>query len=353
MLQRRLRNQSLNKPEFTSPPEVVKWFCAMQAQDYLGALWSVGQRMKKCVENDIEISIAKREIVRTWPMRGTLHFLAADDVRWVVSLLAPRVVTRAKSIYQQQGLDKKILDKGRKVIEKALEKSPRLTRPELYAALEKNKIPVTDQRGLHIIGYAAQQLSICFGPREGKQHTFVLLDEWIPKSKILSQDESLAEITRRYFDARGPATINDLCWWTGLTLKEAKRGIDMIGTELTAVKVDDEEYWFKPSTLKRSSQVTVLLLSWFDEFIIGYRDRSAAFDPATEKFIAKPKNGLYTPVILVNGKIAGNWKRSFVKDELKFETRLFRKFSSEEETRLEAAIERYRQFADPKNQPRD
>jgi hypothetical protein len=349
LLQHRLYNQGLRRTQFTDPAEVVRWFCAMQGQDYLGALWSVGQRLKKCLQKDIEASIERREIVRTWPMRGTLHFVAPEDVRWMLALLTPRVIARAKSIYAQQGLDEKTLKKGRSVIEKALEKKGRLTRPQVYDVLKEKGIAVTDQRGLHIIGYSAQNQSICFGPREGKQQTFVLLDDWIPKGRILTNEESVAEVTRRYFDAHGPASVQDLSWWTGLTLAEAKRGIGMITEELTSLKVDDIQYWWKPSETNTSKTLIVSLLSSFDEFIIGYKNRTHSFDPLTGKVLEKPKNGFYLPVILINGKIAGNWRRTFAKGEVKIEIMLFRKLTPSEEKALEIAVKRYRSFVDPGN----
>ena len=221
-----------------------------------------------------------------------------------------------------------------------------MTRQEIYDEIERNKLEVKGQRGLHFIGYAAQKMSICFGPREGKQHTFVLLDEWIPKSNILSEDESLLEVTTRYFDARGPASVNDLCWWTGLNLKEAARGIDMAGKALVKFSAGDQVYFMKDHNFKQSSATSVSLLSWFDEFIIGYKDRSAAFDPATKKFIQIPKNGLYTPVILVNGRIAGNWKRTFVKNKVKVDVKLFRKLSPVEKNKLDAEMARFARFTE-------
>jgi hypothetical protein len=345
LVQLRLENQRLRKTTFNDGAEVVKWFCAIQAQDYLGSLWTIGQRLSKTSESEIEREIENRKIVRTWPMRGTLHFVSTDDIRWMLRLLAPRVIARAKSLYREQGLDAKMLNKGKKIIEEALQKKSQLTRVELYEAIEKKKIKLTEQRGIHIIGYAAQEGLICFGPRDGKQQTFVLLDEWIPKSKILTVDESLAELASRYFDSHGPATAQDFSWWSGLTLTEVKRSIEMIEKELVKVTISDQHYWMKPmGSIPKSKALQLSLLSWFDEYIIGYKDRSAAFDPSTEKFVEKPKNGLYTPIILVNGKIAGNWKRSFVKNEIHVDTKPFREFSDKENNELDKALKKYKAF---------
>lgn len=345
VIQLRLANQRLLKSKFGAPEEVVKWFCAIQAQDYLGALWTIGQRCEKIKESAIEKAIADRKIVRTWPMRGTLHFVAPEDIRWMLQLLTPRIIAKTKRLYQEQGLDVKTLNKSKKVIERALLKNQILTRPELYQALNEEGIAVNEQRGIHIIGYASQQQLICFGPRSGKQHTFVLLDEWIPKSKKLENDEALAELASRYFDGHGPATMQDFAWWSGLTLSEVKKSIAMIQGNLLSIKIDDQQYFMKPtnsSFSKQSQQVS--LLSWFDEYIIGYKDRSAAFDPATQKFIEKPKNGLYTPVLLVNGKIAGNWRRSIEKHDIKVNVEPFRKFNEKEEKAIDRAIKDYRHF---------
>jgi hypothetical protein len=341
----RIENQRLNKTKFGDPGEVVNWFCAMQAQDYLGALWSVGQRLEKSTETEIEKAIADRRIVRTWPMRGTLHFVSPVDVRWMLRLLTPRIIVKTKSLYQQQGLDSKIFTKSKKIIERTLAKHGQLTRAELYKALMKEKIAVNEQRGIHIIGHAAQEGLICLGPRSGKQHTFVLLDEWIPKSRNITTDESLAELGSRYLDSHGPATIQDFSWWSGLTLAEVKRSLDMIQEKWVSFRIDDQDYFMKPPNAvskRRGPQVS--LLSWFDEYIIGYKDRSAAFDPETEKFIEKPKNGIYTPVILIDGKIAGNWKRSFEKQHVKIEVEPFRKFNEQEKKAIDQALQEYRSF---------
>src|SRR5687768_15019701 len=115
IVQLRLANQKLRKSAFNNPEEMVKWFCAIQAQDYLGALWSIGQRMQKASESIIEKAITDRKIVRTWPMRGTLHFVSPEDVRWMQKLLTPRIIAKSKSLYREQGLDSKTLDKGKKI----------------------------------------------------------------------------------------------------------------------------------------------------------------------------------------------------------------------------------------------
>ena len=227
LLRTRLVNQQIAAQQFKTPGEIVKWLGAVQAQDYLGALWAVGCRLRNAKEKDIEKAIADKNIVRTWPMRGTLHFVAPEDAKWMLQLLTPRVIARAAGEYKRSGLDKKVFDKSRKVLIKALQDGKQLERGDMYRVLEEAKVDTSNTRGLHILGLLAQEGIICFGPRKGKQQSFVLLDEWIPDSKLLKGDEALAELTKRYFTGHGPASIQDFVWWSGLTVIEAKKGLEL------------------------------------------------------------------------------------------------------------------------------
>lgn len=202
----RLSNQYLAKNRFADPGDVVAWFGAVQAQDYLGSLWGIGLRTIDACEGAVEKAIANRKIVRTWPMRGTLHFVPAADVRWMLKLLTPRVIARSAGRYRQLELDKRTFANSKKVFVRALEGGKQLTRTEMYKALEAAKISVAGQRGIHILGHLAQEGLICFGNRRAKQQTFVLLDEWVPENQSLNREEALAKLARCYFRSHGPAT---------------------------------------------------------------------------------------------------------------------------------------------------
>src|SRR5882762_3244269 len=239
----RLHHQQISAPALTKAEEVVNWLGAVQAQDYLGSLWAIGLRMQQATEASIEQAIAARTIVRTWPMRGTLHFVSPRNVRWMLNLLTPRVIARCAGRYKQAGLDKAIFAKSRKLFIKALEGGGQLSRNEMYEVLEQGNISTTDQRGLHIIGHLAQEGLLCLGTRKGKQQTFVLLDEWIPSSRILARDEALGELAQRYFASHGPATLNDYAWWSGLTVADAKDGLEIVKTQLDHEIVEGSTYW--------------------------------------------------------------------------------------------------------------
>src|SRR3977135_3035867 len=137
----RLNSQHIIQADFTSAADVVSWMGAMQAQDYAGALWAIGLRTSHLTFDNIEQAIMDRTIVRTWPMRGTLHFVAAQDIRWMLALLTPRIIAGTASRRRQLEIDDTVITKSRRVIESALSKTLYLTRTDLCAVLEANDIP--------------------------------------------------------------------------------------------------------------------------------------------------------------------------------------------------------------------
>jgi hypothetical protein len=318
--QLRLIAQGIHATKFTKADDVVRTLGAVQAQDYLGALWGVGLRMKSSTEKIVEQALADKKIVRSWPMRGTLHFTAAEDLRWMLKHLTPRVIQRSARNYRVAGLDAATFKKSGKVLVKALEGGKQLTREEIYTTLEKNKISTKDIRGLHILGHLAQEGLICFGTRSGKQHRFTLLDEWLPPSEMLGRDEALAQLARRYFTSHGPATLNDFAWWTGLTLTEARRGLDIVQDEFRKVDVDGFGYWMSKDTKVAKSVKSVYLLPAYDEYTVAYKDRGILLDAA---HMTKAKNGIFTAVVVVNGSIAGTWRRTLAKDSVSVENDFF------------------------------
>ena len=176
----RLANQQIADPTLTRPADVVAWLGAMQAQDYLGALWAIGLRLPGAREATVEQALADRSIVRTWPMRGTLHFVAAADARWMLALLAPRTMAQAAGRFRQLGLDDDAFALSRDACIAALQGGRQLTRAALYQVVEAAHVSTAGQRGIHILWRLAHEQLICFGARAGKQQTFALLDEWAP-----------------------------------------------------------------------------------------------------------------------------------------------------------------------------
>ena len=230
----RLVNQQIASPRFTTPDQLVRWMGAVQAQDYRGSLWAVGLRLPSAVEADVEQAIADRTIVRTWPMRGTLHLVPAADARWMLRLLTPRVIARSAGRYRELELDDAAFTRSRKILTRALKGGRPLTRDEAYEALQRGGVSPEGQRGIHIIGHLAQQRSAVPRPRRGRQHTFVMLEEWLPPAEDKPRAEALATLAQRYFASHGPATAQDFAWWSGLTVKDAQAAIADAGSALSA-----------------------------------------------------------------------------------------------------------------------
>ena len=339
----RLQNQSLARTKFTRPSEVVAWMGAVQAQDYLGALWAIGLRSQNAVEADIEKALADKTIIRTWPMRGTLHFVAAADIRWMLELLTPRIVNGMKRRLQVHfGLDEATFGRSKELFIRALQGGKQLTRPAMYKVLEAGGIPAGEMRGLHILSRLAQDGVICFGAREGKQPTFALLDEWSPTAKRMERDASLAELAGRYFTSHAPATLQDFIWWSGLTVAEAQAALEMAKPQLVKEVIAGQTYWLassQPSPKEKSPKA--YLLPSYDEYTVAYKDRSAVLNPLYAK---QSGNGIFSPTIVIDGQVAGTWKRTIKKDALLITLSPFEKPSKPEVQAVADAADRYGKF---------
>lgn len=309
--QARLLNQQIAGSVCRTPGEVVAALGALQAQDYSGALWAVGLRMAEGSEAAVEQAIQDRTIVRTWPLRGTLHFVAPADVRWLLDLLAPRQLAGSARRLRQLELDDGTLVHARDLIEDALQGGAVWTRQAILAHLNDALIATDGQRGYHILSHLALLGVLCFGPRHGKQDTFTLLDEFEPHAKSLGREEALAELARRYFRGHGPATLRDFVWWTGLTVADAKAGMAMVQAEFEHGMFDGEPYWMPPGLPELSAlRPRAYLLPSFDEYLLGYRDRRAVLEPHHAGNVAPGGNGVFRPILVVDGRVVGTWKRT-------------------------------------------
>jgi len=343
LLHHRLHNQRLAATNFEDPADSVRWLGAVQAQDYLGSLWAIGLRTRNATEKVVERAIAERAIVRTWPMRGTLHFVAAEDARWMLQLMTPRVVAAsAGRLEREYGLDEKAFGRSGEVVARALEGGRRLTRDALYRALEKARITTAGGRGLHVTWRMAHDGLICFGPREGRQQTFVLLDEWVPGAKRMARDEALAELARRYFTSHGPATVHDFAWWSGLLLSDAAAGLAMVSGALVSVDLADRKYWSAPSAPPGGSSLRAFLLPAFDEYTVAYRDRGPVLEPGH----ARQADGMAVlrPVIMVNGRVVGTWARTLGKGSVEVAVSPFTRLGTTARRAAAAAARRYAAF---------
>jgi hypothetical protein len=246
-LQYRLHNQQLLDAMFKEPDQLVSWLGAVQAQDYPGAKWSLGLRLPESTDLLIEKSIRKKEIVRTWLMRGTLHFVAASDVRWMLSLLAPRITARNARRYRELGLDESTLARSNEILDGALQDREELSRTELLKILNKNGISTLGQRAAYILQRASLDGLICQNVTTHHNPTYQSLD-FVPESKAMKPKDALRELAKRYFTTRGPAKLQDFVWWSGLRIADARTGLEGIMSNLVPETIDSQTYWRTPST---------------------------------------------------------------------------------------------------------
>jgi hypothetical protein len=318
IIHRRLVNQRIEGVRLEKPEEVVRWLGAIQAQDYLQSLWAIGLRLKSPTVANIEEAILDGKIVRTWPMRGTLHFVPPEDARWMLKLSASRMLAKDGRRLKQLGLNEEIMEHCKELFHDALKGNNRLSRQDMMRLVEEGGISTENQRGYHILWYVAQSGLICLGPMHDKQQTFVLLDEWAPNSRDLSREESLTELAGRYFASHGPATIHDFAWWAGLTVTEARAGLEAAKPELSSEAIGGKEYWMKSDAPGHMAydESSVALLPGFDEYLISYKDRSALLAEEHASKVVPGRNGVFRPVIVVGGRVVGTWKRRLKKNSI-------------------------------------
>jgi hypothetical protein len=342
--QRRLENHRITQGKFKHASQVVSWFGAMQAQDYASVKWAVGLRCAQTTDTLVEEEIAKQAIVRTWLMRGTLQIVAAPDIHWMLALLSPRIVAARARRYQQLGLDDATLARNRELLIRELEGGNRLTRKEVMFTLEQAGISTRGQRGYHILGHAALEGVICFGPNQGKEQTFVLLRDWVPSSQKMKSDEALAELARRYFQSHGPATLKDFVGWSGLRLTVARKALELVKDEFQQETIAGQTCWeFPHEAMSEVPSPTIHLLPAFDEYYLGYQDRRAVLDPHYDKTVVS-SNGMFRPIIVLDGQVVGTWKRILKKESVTITASPFTPLTGQKGQALVTAAERFGAF---------
>lgn len=342
----RLHNQHLLMSSFKDPVAVVKSLIAVQAQDYHGVKWALGQRMVSCTDDEIEQAFAAGRILRLHVIRPTWHFVAPDDIRWLVRLTAPRVIALCRHYYRKYELDDPLFKRTNRAIVKALRGGRHLTRDELRVAVTRAGIEPGDSvRFGYIMHRSELDGLVCSGARKGNQFTYALLDERVPASRSLDHDDALGELTKRYFTSRGPATIQDYVWWSGLTVADARRGIEIVRRSLISEVVKDKTYWFSVTLKPTVKNVArkVHLLPAYDEYFIGYKDRSAAIHPHFNLKNMAPSVVFGAPLV-VDGQVVGGWKRVTDQKSVTIQLKPFFTLTRTDRTSLTGAAEKYADF---------
>lgn len=343
----RLVSQKLYKTERFTPQEIVKHFGAMQAQDYAMAKWAIGSRCDAS-EKEIEEAINSGKIIRTHILRPTWHFVSAEDIYWMLELSAPQVKRLFASSARQHGFDEKKLDKVNSTIEKLLAGNNHLTREEIMKELNISK-NAGDLSPVIVMMNAELDGLVCNGVMKGKQITYALLEERVPKPKTtFTKEEALAKLALRYFESHGPATIGDFSWWSGFPVTICKKAINAIELQLDHITIDNQQYWFNKEYHDAVNfRESVHFLPAFDEILISYKTRDASFlsEHQTKVFT---NNGIFKPIILENSKVIGIWKRTVKKEHVKVETEFFNEPNEHKKQLIFEGIKSFEKYLESK-----
>lgn len=340
----RLRSQQLAQPMFDNPKDLVAWMGAMQGQDYAMVKWAVGIRLKSPSIAKVNKALQNGEILRTHILRPTWHLVMPEDIRWMIMLTGKRIKSSWGSMDKALEIDEKLLLKCNRLLEKILEGNKHLTKKEIMLELEKTGIKTNEPRINRITLAAEADGILCSGTEKDKKHTYALLEERVPPAKDLHKEEALAKLATMYFQSHSPASLNDFVWWSGLPITEARHAINLINSQLIVDKLDSQDLYVHQSYNECTECTDIVhLMPPYDEYLISYKDRTAVLD-LDHHPKAFTNYGIFYPVVLYNGKIAGNWKKSIKKGQLTIETTFFDKKLKVSGKLLKEAEERYKEF---------
>jgi Winged helix DNA-binding domain len=340
--QARLHHQRLMSTRFKEPVDVVRWLGAVQAQEYGAAKWAIGQRMRRATDDAVERAFAEGSILRTHVLRPTWHFVAPEDIRWMLELTGPRVKTAIASYARGASLDESAFKRSRRLLKSVLDGGRQLTRAALREAFQSDRLPTSGIRFILMLMRAELDGLICSGARVGKEFTYAWLEDRVPRARALTRDQALAELARRYFTSRGPATVQDFVWWSGLTTADARSGIEMAGSDLSRDVIEGSACWL-PSSARAVPRPAgaAHLLPVYDEYLVAYKNRAAALDP---RYSRLGTNVIFGSTVVVDGRVVGTWKRAQPGSHVVVSVRPFAPVAASARQAVADAVRRYGAF---------
>lgn len=311
----RLVSQGLAGSGFRSVAAAVRWMTAMQAQDLQAALWAVGQRVPGSRMADVRSALDRGEIVRSWPMRGTLHLLAPEDLKWMLAITSDRLIRGMAGRHRELDIDAADVDAAADTALQLVSGGAAASRAELFQAFERAGQSTAGQRGIHLLGMLCQRGWLVQGPLAGNQQLVVAFDDWITASRVLDRADGIAEWLLRYLRSHGPATERDFSWWSGIPLTEVRAALPRVSDQLVELKFEGTSYWLSPEAAALLDEGVpagrlVLALPGFDEFLLGYTDRSLVLPPEHANKVVPGGNGVFRKTIVAGGQIVGTWDAS-------------------------------------------
>ena len=310
----RLASQRLDAQAQIGVADVVRNVAAIQAQDAVAEVLAVRVRAGGMTTVDVERArVRDRSVVRTWAMRGTMHLLPAEDLRWILRLVGPTMVRKFQRRHRELGLTPEVYARAVDVMRQALGEHGALTRRQIAELWAEHGLPGEGQAVPHLLCRASLEGIICFGPTVKGKAIHVLLDSWLESDCSQVADPGV-ELVRRYLSAYGPATPEDYGTWSGLPAAEFRRAFESIADELIGVDVDGTPMWMPRTHAGLLEEVTadekpaIKILGAFDPYLLGYRTRDLGVGPELLKRV-HPGGGIIRPTILVDGRAVATWTR--------------------------------------------
>lgn len=345
IVRRRMHNQHLWGTPFQSPEDVVHGLAAMQSQEFAVARWSVAQRASGVNDAAMNKAFADGALLRTHIVRPTWHFVLPADIRWMLNLTGPRINAVNAYYYRQFGLDDAVFTKTNRIFATALKGGRHLTRKELAAKLQGAGMTASALRLGYLLMRAELDAVICSGALRGKQHTYALFDERVPHAKTLDRDEALAELSRRYFTSRGPATLKDFVRWSNLTAADGKTGLEMVKSQLEHEIVNGRTYWFTASSSgAKPTSPMIDLVQGYDELVMSYSESRDVLQWSGATTGVPQGEAMFLHAILLDGQLIGHWKHALKGKAVIVETQFFRPMRGTETRALNVAVERFGRF---------
>jgi hypothetical protein len=331
-------------PRFASPADVVRWFGAVQAQDFGPAKWSLGERLPGSTDAEVQRAFDAGLILRTHVLRPTWHFVTPVDIRWLLRLTGPRVHRINAYAYRRAGLDDAAFAKAHELLAEVLGGGAHRTRKELARVFAGAGLPNTGFALGYLVMHAELDGLICSGAMSGRQHTYTLLEGRVPPAPDCEPDEALAEIVTRYFTSHGPATAKDLRWWSSLPLADIIRGVRLAGDRLRHELVDGVSYWSGSHETAVAPSPLVHLIQRYDEYVVAFAESKYVLDVSGAARALPPGTAVHNGVVLLDGQLVGHWKRTSMKHMLLVEAVLHRPLTPAETDALDAAAARQAAF---------
>ena len=340
----RLQSHHLTGPLFSTPEEVVKYYGCMQAQDIQQAMRCIWSRTSNTTQEMIKQACRDKSIVRTWPMRGTLHYMAPEYVHWMLDVCAAKTLSWFTSRREFLGMSWAHAERALILIKSTLKGGKVMTRKEITEMLIKKWIPMQTQWTYHLLCYAATSKVICFGPPNEKEDTFVLLDEWVPNKNNLTIDEWYAELARMYIRSHGPCTVDDLarrCW---LAKWACKKAIGLVEHEFENFEYENKKYFYLPQMkISGWKKWDIRLLWWFDEYFLSYKNRAIVADIEHHSKLFT-KNGIFPPLVMIGGKVIWTRKRKIKKDTIYIDLIIVDKKVQIDQDKIKEQAQKYANF---------